>query len=604
MRYLAAFGGSEDSDGPGPESRGRDFFSCLPLQLQLFLWKEKDHKRTLLILSNESWIPWEIMKLHTLGPTGLLEGDYLCLHFQLARWFPGSSPKMRFPLSKGGLVCGQGVYGDNLWPEGAPPVLQPLEEISPSLVETQMACGDFDFWFLIGHAFLSDHNPDETYFPLNGGHRLFTQTLNGKAKGLSGCHPLVFLGACSTAREGRAIFGVGGWPKRFIEAKAGAFIGTLWPVSKGDVLHFCETFLRDFKAGQNMAEAFQNARMKTKLAFVLYGHPLATKVDLPCKKTPSPEAPTLSWRHRYRSLHPVVKASLCLGLALLTYLLVWLAGMHAHRTREYYLGLKPLVYPTRELLTTGLAVIWRLPGNGIGALVSRNTFMQWGSLLAISGTILIWYAGICLMRPLFRGMIAFCWAGFLFVILLFISMTARGQSLQHLPDFKAGSMNWVDRFSFDGQLWLVNEGPEYDLLRDNLYGMLLWTLCAIGAGFICLFETRGFWFRFGKLIYMVLGYLGLTLLPRAYAYCNWGVEYPGVQVDSHVAGSDQHLPFEDGCCLFDVSAGATSMVIWMRCSDSEKGSSQTLPEDLVPILKWTRGPKQVVFHAPCANFQH
>lgn len=98
--------------------------------------------------------------------------------------------------------------------------------------------------------------------------------------------PLVFFNACRSAGEidwfGESL----GWAPQFLNAGAGAFVGTLWPVRSRSALQFAEVFYDQFIAnGQPLGQASLAARQTirdlyggdpTWLAYAVYGSPAAT----------------------------------------------------------------------------------------------------------------------------------------------------------------------------------------------------------------------------------------------------------------------------------------------------------------------------------------
>ncbi|MEW2573272.1 CHAT domain-containing protein [Streptomyces sp. NPDC047070] len=98
--------------------------------------------------------------------------------------------------------------------------------------------------------------------------------------------PLVFFNACRSAGEidwfGESL----GWAPQFLNAGAGAFIGTLWPVRSRSALQFAETFYDQLLThrrplGQASLAARQTIRDlhggdPTWLAYAVYGSPAAT----------------------------------------------------------------------------------------------------------------------------------------------------------------------------------------------------------------------------------------------------------------------------------------------------------------------------------------
>ncbi|MFJ9011471.1 CHAT domain-containing protein [Streptomyces canus] len=98
--------------------------------------------------------------------------------------------------------------------------------------------------------------------------------------------PLVFFNACRSAGEidwfGESL----GWAPQFLNAGAGAFVGTLWPVRSRSALQFAETFYDQLLThrrplGQASLAARQTIRDlhggdPTWLAYAVYGSPAAT----------------------------------------------------------------------------------------------------------------------------------------------------------------------------------------------------------------------------------------------------------------------------------------------------------------------------------------
>ncbi|MEL6496289.1 MAG: CHAT domain-containing protein, partial [Cyanobacteria bacterium J06623_7] len=122
--------------------------------------------------------------------------------------------------------------------------------------------------------------------------------------------PLIFINACHGGRVGFSFTNIGGWAKRFVNARVGIFIGAMWEVNDELAYQFAETFytflLRD---NLSIAESFQKSRQairklapynSTWLAYSLYADPEA-KIKL----TDSDNLPSLptSESLNYRVCH-------------------------------------------------------------------------------------------------------------------------------------------------------------------------------------------------------------------------------------------------------------------------------------------------------------
>jgi hypothetical protein len=106
-----------------------------------------------------------------------------------------------------------------------------------------------------------------------------------QARSMAGSSPLVFLNACRTAGEIPGFMEMMGWAKQFMEAGAGAFIGSLWAVRSSAAKAFADTFYNALVTeGAPLGKASLQARQAitadegdpTWLAYTIYGNPSAT----------------------------------------------------------------------------------------------------------------------------------------------------------------------------------------------------------------------------------------------------------------------------------------------------------------------------------------
>ncbi|MET9386921.1 CHAT domain-containing protein [Streptomyces sp. NPDC002928] len=97
--------------------------------------------------------------------------------------------------------------------------------------------------------------------------------------------PLVFFNACRSAGEIDWFGASLGWAPQFLQAGAGAFVGTLWPVRSRSALMFADAFYRQLVVDkQPLGQASLAARKAisdqdgdpTWLAYAVYGSPAAT----------------------------------------------------------------------------------------------------------------------------------------------------------------------------------------------------------------------------------------------------------------------------------------------------------------------------------------
>lgn len=103
-------------------------------------------------------------------------------------------------------------------------------------------------------------------------------------KAMVAAGPLVFFNACRSAGEVSWFTAMSGWAGRFVEAGAGAFVGSLWAVRSSSALAFADAFYEQFVAKGNPLGASslvaRNAIAAdggdpTWLAYTIYGNPAA-----------------------------------------------------------------------------------------------------------------------------------------------------------------------------------------------------------------------------------------------------------------------------------------------------------------------------------------
>ncbi len=255
-----------------------------PLRRCLAAWSTEP--RSLVIVSDEPRIPWEIAWLEGGGPEPD-SGCFLAEAFALARWLPGRREILELPFQDIGLLVASGSQLPNALSERAV-VLglanrdRRVHEISPEPLEVvdEIARGGHDAWHFIGHSSARAKNADRWPLELGGGARLRPDDLRSLDTG--GGAPFVFLNSCTSGRRGFTLTGFGGWSERFLALGAGAFLGPQWSVRDRSSSRFAELFYERFRRGIPIAEAVRQARVAlaptdrgTRLSYALYAHPEA-----------------------------------------------------------------------------------------------------------------------------------------------------------------------------------------------------------------------------------------------------------------------------------------------------------------------------------------
>lgn len=255
-----------------------------PLRRCLAAWSTEP--RSLVIVSDEPRIPWEIAWLERGGPEPEI-GCFLAEAFALARWLPGRREIPELPFQDIALLVASGSQLPNALSERAV-VLglatrdRRVREISaePLEVVEEIARGGHDAWHFIGHSSARAKNADRWPLELGGGARLRPDDV--RSLDIGGGAPFVFLNSCTSGRRGFTLSGFGGWSERFLALGAGAFLGPQWSVRDRSSSRFAELFYERFRRGVPIAEAVRQARVAlaptdrgTRLSYALHAHPEA-----------------------------------------------------------------------------------------------------------------------------------------------------------------------------------------------------------------------------------------------------------------------------------------------------------------------------------------
>jgi hypothetical protein len=270
-----------------------------PPGLQQFYWDElhgRDDIQTVLVVSDEPWVCWEMLRPWRRVGNRNVEARHWCERFLFGRWLAGPQPPTALPRGKVAAIapCDSDISAEaevemllNLGlsvqrvPARLKEVLGYLEsEGCPGL-------------HLVSHGFFNQHDADLAELWLekasaNKDHEVLRPAfVNGKHLNFGQPQPLVFMNACNGGRCGFNYWGLGGWARAFVErANCGAFIAPFWEIEDNRGLKFAETFYGLALQGKPLGEALRTARLECKgtdnptwLAYGLYGHPNAVLND-------------------------------------------------------------------------------------------------------------------------------------------------------------------------------------------------------------------------------------------------------------------------------------------------------------------------------------
>jgi len=273
------------------EGRGTQLCDeLLPETLRRNLWSLRGSVRTVQILSDEVWIPWELLRLQDPDDDSS-PGAFLVEAFSVTRWLLTLPIVMDLPVRRMALVIPRDSGLPKTQAEGARVKAlcgteRQVDEIPAFYQEVKQALssGDYEGWHFAGHGLAFDGSPHRWSISLEGREELHPSDLHGSTRRLGRGRPLVFLNACQTGRGATSLTGMGGLASAFLKAGAGAFLGSHWDLDDEQAFCFAEEFYRLLFSGVEIGEAVRKARLKLRarfpatnnwLTYTIFAHPLA-----------------------------------------------------------------------------------------------------------------------------------------------------------------------------------------------------------------------------------------------------------------------------------------------------------------------------------------
>ena len=264
--------------------------AVFPQPLREKLWEVRERISSIIVQSEEPWIPWEICKLSGKDGDRIVEGPFLSERYAITRWLPGLGFKRPLSLRNialvvppdSGLPLANKERDQVLSLAGAGRKVTAIPATFADLQDAFTA-GSYDGWHFTGHGVARDADPDRSSIILGGEERFTPQDLSGQAINVGIPRPLVFINACQVGRSGMALTGIGGWARRFLGAGAAAFIGAYWSVYDEPACGFAKEVYAALLSGKPVGEAVRVARSKVRtrgdptwLAYTVFADPLAT----------------------------------------------------------------------------------------------------------------------------------------------------------------------------------------------------------------------------------------------------------------------------------------------------------------------------------------
>lgn len=264
----------------------------VPDELKREYWRFKGCVRSLLITSDEPWIPWEAVKPYRYDEEGEREdAPFWCEEFAISRWLSGPGTADLLPAGAARPVAPAQVNLPAVKEEVA--LVEQLDQLRPDIVPLTpftrriqvldwLEQDEFSVLHFACHGQFDATLPDNSAIILSDG-PLRPSDIRARFGGRRP-RPLIFINACHGGRTAFSFTGLGGWADRFVkDARVGAFIGAMWEVNDALALQFARRFYQALlQEDESIADAFRLAREEVRqaapynstwLAYVLYADP-------------------------------------------------------------------------------------------------------------------------------------------------------------------------------------------------------------------------------------------------------------------------------------------------------------------------------------------
>jgi hypothetical protein len=275
----------------------------------LYHASQKDPKiklDTIQFVSDEPYVPWEIMRVEDDLRAPQVEGDILSVRHSVGRWLASESFQMRpnIPLQNIAIFASDYSTVDTVetklkWAEQEAqdlatycanrqkPKATRCKLISKDVLEF-LKTGKAQVLHFSCHGRMDQQAPNASALimeddPVNFVPPVVTIAAIQK-RGVGSQHPLVFLNACQLGGTGAELSFVTGWPQAFLCMGAAAVIAPLWSVGDESARAVAEEFYKVVvndspislgAALQKIRAQFQQNEYITCLAYLLYGDPNA-----------------------------------------------------------------------------------------------------------------------------------------------------------------------------------------------------------------------------------------------------------------------------------------------------------------------------------------
>ena len=269
----------------------RIYENLFPEALRELLWARREEIKSIQILSEESSIPWEILRFSGCENGVQVEGKFFC-EYILTHWLPKVSRRPVVRLEPMAVVVPADTGLPNADVEYQ--LLQDLEQRFPGVMKLTRIPGTYrevaklfsaqtyHGLHFIGHSRFLREGTSHSCLILENNIQFPAENLVGRMANCGRLHPLVFLNSCRSAVGDLALTSLDGWGPQFIRIGAAAFLGSMWAIADTSAGVFAGEFYKTLLEGGTVGVAVLAARMAIRalnplswLAYTVYCDPEA-----------------------------------------------------------------------------------------------------------------------------------------------------------------------------------------------------------------------------------------------------------------------------------------------------------------------------------------
>jgi hypothetical protein len=284
------------------------WFELIPDDLKSVYANEREQwqKKTLLIISDEPYLPWELIWPYGHSPEKWEDKGPWCETVNLTRWLRrdaqgNGNEAAPFNFQLGRLACIAPTDSGLTSAQEEIEIIRKLmnrhgiEDLSPdepiwSKVINLLEHNCYHWLHIAAHGKFHSDSPDsDSAVFLQDFIALTPDSFVGpEIEGhIKRQRPGFFFNACHSGRQGRELTRLGGWANRLLSQGACLFLAPLWIVSDCHALKFAEIFYGKLFEGSTVSEAVKEARLSAKstgdptwMAYSVYAHPNARIISL------------------------------------------------------------------------------------------------------------------------------------------------------------------------------------------------------------------------------------------------------------------------------------------------------------------------------------